>query len=47
MYEMESISVFLDKAKFPGFRLRKTSASRTETVCHVIQKFSGTSPGKV
>ena len=44
---MESKSVFLDKAKFADFRLKKADVSRTQKVCHVIHIFFGSSLGKV
>ena len=33
---MQSISVFLDIAKFADFRLKNADVSRTQGVCHAI-----------
>ena len=44
---MESISAFLDIAKFANFRGENTYVSRTQGVCHVIHIVFGTSLGKV
>ena len=44
---MESIAVFLDKAKFADFRLKNADVSRTQEVCHVIYINFGTSLDKV
>ena len=44
---MQSISVFLDVAKFADFRLKNRDISRTQGVCHVIYIFKGFSLGKV
>ena len=44
---MESISVFLDIAKFADFRLKNADVSRTQGMCHVIYTFFGSSLGKV
>ena len=44
---MESISVFLDIAKFADFRLKNADVSRTQGMCHVIYIFFGSSLGKV
>ena len=40
---MESISVFLDIAKFADFRLKNADVSRTQRVCQVIDVFFGSS----
>ena len=34
--KMQSLSVFLDIAKFADFRWKNTDVSRTQGVCHVI-----------
>ena len=44
---MESISVFLDIAKFADFRLKNADVCRTQGVCHVIHTVFGTSLGKL
>ena len=44
---MQSISVFLDMAKFADFRQKKDDFSRTQGVCHVIHTIFGSSLGKV
>ena len=44
---MESISIFLDIAKFAIFRLKNADVSRTQGVCHVIHIVLGTSLNKV
>ena len=44
---MESISVFLDIAKFADFRLKNADVSRTQGVCHVIHKIFGSSLSKI
>ena len=36
---MQSISVFLDIAKFADFRSKNTDVSRTQDMCHVIYIF--------
>ena len=36
---MQSISVFLDIAKFADFRRKNADVSRTQGVCHVIHTF--------
>ena len=41
------MSVFLDIAKFANFRRKNADVSRTQTVCHVIHIFFGSSLGKV
>ena len=41
------MSVFLDIAKFANFRRKSADVSRTQTVCHVIHIFFGSSLGKV
>ena len=43
MYEIQSISVFLDVAKFADFWLKNADVSRTQGMCHVIDIFSGSS----
>ena len=40
---MQSISVFLDKAKFTDFLWKSADVSRTQGVCHVIYMFFGSS----
>ena len=47
MYQMQSISVFLDIAKFTNFWCKNADANRTQEVCHVIYLFSRSSLGKV
>ena len=44
---MQSISAFLDIAKFAYFPSKDTDVSRTQRVCHVIHIFFGFSLGKV
>ena len=44
---MQSIHVFLDKAKFVDFRRKIADVSRSQGVCHVIHIFFGSSLGKV
>ena len=44
---MESISVFLDIAKFADFRYKNADASKTQGVCHLIHIFFGSSLNKV
>ena len=44
---MQSISVFLDIAKFGDFWGKNTDVSRIQEVCHVINIFFGSSLGKV
>ena len=44
---MLSISVFLDMAKFADFRWKNANVSRTQSVCHLIHIFFGSSLGKV
>ena len=36
---MQSIPVFLDIAKFTGFRWKNADVSRTKRMCHVIHIF--------
>ena len=43
---MQSISVFLDIAKFADFRWKNADVSRTQEVCHVISIFFGSSLGR-
>ena len=45
--KMQSISVFLDIAKFAEFQLNYVDVSRTDGVCHMIHTFFGPSFGKV
>ena len=40
---MQSISVFLDIAKFTNFWCKNADANRTQEVCHVIYVFSRSS----
>ena len=40
---MQSISVFLDIAKFANFRGKNADVSRTERVYHVVHIFFGSS----
>ena len=44
---MQSISVFLDIAKFADFRSKHADISRTQGVCHVIHIFFGFPLAKV
>ena len=44
---MESISVFLDIAKFVDFWLKNADVGRTQGLCHVIHIFFGASLVKV
>ena len=44
---MQSMSAFLDLAKFSDFRWKHADVSRTQEVCHVIHLFYGSSLGKV
>ena len=44
---MQSISVFLDITKFANFWWKNADVSRTQRLCHVIQIFFESSPGKV
>ena len=44
---MQSISVFLDIAKFVNFKEKNADVSRTQGVCHTIHIFFGFSLGKV
>ena len=46
---MQSITVFLDIAKFVDFRWKNADVKRTQGVCHVIHAhiFFGSSLGKV
>ena len=44
---MQSISVFLDTAKFADFRRKNAGFSRTQGVCHVIHNFFSSSLGKL
>ena len=47
MSRNQSISAFLDIAKFADFRLINADVSRTQGVCHVIPIFLRSSLGKV
>ena len=44
---MQSVSVFLDIAKFADFLWKNADFSRIQGVCHVIHIFFGTSLVKV
>ena len=44
---MQSISVFLDIAKFADFRSKSADVSKTQGVCHVTQICFGSSLCKV
>ena len=44
---MQSMSVFLDIAKFAGFWWKGADVSKTERLCHVIHIFFGSTLGKV
>ena len=44
---MQSISVFLDIAKFDDFQGKNDDVSRTQGVCHVIHIFFECSLGEV
>ena len=44
---MQSVSVFLDMAKFADFRQKKDDVSRTQGFCHVIHTIFGLALGKV
>ena len=43
---MQSISVFLDIAKFADFRRKNADVSRTQGFCHMIRIFFESSLGK-
>ena len=45
--EIQSISVFLNLAKFDDFRLKDADVSRTQGLCYVIHIFCGSSLSKV
>ena len=45
--KMQSISVFLDIAKFADSQWKNADVSRTQRVCHMIHIFFGSSLGKV
>ena len=45
--KIQSISVFLDIAKFADFHWKNADLSKKQVVCHVIHIFSGSSLGKV
>ena len=44
---MQSISVFLDIAKFADFQRKNDDVSRTHGLCQVIHRLFGSSLGKV
>ena len=44
---MQSVSVFMDIAKFADFRLKNANISRIQGLCRVIHIFFGSSSGKV
>ena len=44
---MQSVSVFLDIAKFADFPRKNADVSRNNWVCHVIHIFFGSFLGKV
>ena len=44
---MQSISVFLDIAKFSNFQWKNADVSRTQSLFHVIDIFFGSSSRKV
>ena len=44
---MQSISAFLNTAKFADFQRKNADVSRTQGVCHLIHIFFGSSLGKV
>ena len=44
---MQSISAFLDIAKFADFQWKNADVRRTQEVCHVTHIFFGSSLGKV
>ena len=44
---MQSISAFLDTAKFDDFRWKIADVSRTQGMRHLIHMFFGSSLGKV
>ena len=44
---MQSISAFLDLAKFAGLRWKIADVSRNQGVCHVIHIFFESFSGKV
>ena len=44
---MQSMSIFLDIAKFAGYRWKNADFSKTQGVCHVIHIFFGFSLGKL
>ena len=47
IYQNQSISVFLDIAKFSDFQWKNADVNRTQGVCHLIHIFFGSSLGKV
>ena len=47
MYQMESVSVFLDIATFADFQWKNPDVSRTQGIYHVTHTFFGSSLGKV
>ena len=44
---MQSMSVFLDTAKFPGFLGKNDDVSKIQWMCHVIRIFFGPFLGRV
>ena len=44
---MQSISAFLDIAKFADIRWKNADVSRTQGMCHVIHMFFESSLGKI
>ena len=44
---MQSVSVFLDMAKFADIRFKNADFSRNQGVCHVIHIIFGSSLGNV
>ena len=45
--EIQSLSVFLDIAKFADFAWKNTDVSRTQGECHVVYILFGSSLSKV
>ena len=45
--KIQSLSVFLDIAKFADFAWKTTDVSRTKGECHVVYILFGSSLGKV
>ena len=44
---MQSISVFLDRAKLSDFQSKNADVTTTQRVCHVVHTFFRSSLGKV